>query len=256
MGPKARPLGAPIGDHVGIGMQVIDAPPRALVVTPHADDAEIGCGGTVATWIRQGSRVVYVLCTNGDKGSSDPEMTSERLAGIRAQEQREAAAVLGVSEVILLGYPDGGLEDTPEFRGRLVHAIRLHRPDTVLCTEFYRRGFYLHRDHRICGQVVVDAVFPYARDRLHYPEHQREDGLEPHKVGEVLLWGAEEPDAFVEITDTVGLKVEAVNRHRSQVSSDGSARDVDEMVRAQARRVGERADVPYAEAFRRLQFRR
>ena len=235
---------------------MLDRPERAMVVTPHPDDAEIGCGGTVAQWIGEGTEVTYVLCTNGDKGSGDLEMTSERLAAIREKEQGEAARVLGVKELIYLRHPDGGLEDSAEFRGQLVRAIRMHRPDTVFCPDPYRRGFYLHRDHRICGQVTLDAVFPYARDHLHFPEHLRADGLAPHKVGEVLLWGTEEPDAFVDITYTIELKIAALLEHVSQVSGAGSDRDVDEFVKANASRMGQRAELPYAEAFRRIQFRR
>ena len=232
---------------------MIDRPDRAMVVTPHPDDAEIGCGGTVAQWIREGTRVVYVLCTNGDKGSGDPDMTSERLAEIREREQGEAAALLGVEEVIYLRYPDGGLEDTSEFREHLVRAIRKHRPQVVLCPDPHRTTFYLHRDHRICGQVTMDAVFPYARDRLHYPEHERE-GLAPHKVGEVLFWGTETPDEYIDVTDTIQAKIDALRKHDSQVG-DNDPKELDEFIRAHARRTGERADVPYAESFRRIQIR-
>lgn len=233
---------------------MIDRPERAMVVTPHPDDAEIGCGGTVAGWIRQGTEVVYVLCTNGDKGTSDPDMTSERLAAIREKEQADAASVLGIKEVIYLGYPDGGLEDTSEFRGKLVRAIRKHRPDVVFCTDPQRKTFYLHRDHRLSGQVTLDAVFPYARDHLHYPEHIRQEGLGTHKVGDVLMWGTEEPDTFIDISDTIETKIEALRKHVSQVAS--ADRDVSEFVKSNTLRVGQRAELPYAEAFRRIQFRR
>ena len=231
----------------------MDRPETALVVTPHPDDAEIGCGGTVAKWIAEGTAVYYVLCTNGDKGTSDPNLTSARLAEIREREQAEAADVLGVREVVYLGYPDGALEDTADFRGRLVHAIRKFKPDAVLATDPHRRGFYLHRDHRMCGTVTMDAVFPYARDRLHYPEHEKE-GLQPHKAGDVLFWGTEEPDTFVDITDTIDLKIESLKKHASQISSEDG--DVGDFVRASARRAGQRADMPYAESFRRIRIRR
>ena len=234
-------------------MQVtMERPERALVVTPHPDDAEIGCGGTMAAWIAQGTQVFYVLCTNGNKGTDDPDMTSERLAEIREREQAEAAEALGISEVVYLRYPDGALEDTAEFRGKLVHAIRKFRPDVVLATDPHRRSFYLHRDHRMCGMVTMDAVFPYARDRLHYPEHITEEGLDTHKVGDVLFWGAEDPDTFIDITDTIELKIESLEKHASQVSSD----NVGDFVRANAQRIGQRADMPYAEAFRRVHIRR
>lgn len=234
---------------------MIERPEKALVVTPHPDEAEIGCGGTVTKWIREGTEVVYVLCTNGDKGSGDLDMTSERLAAIREKEQDEAARVLGVKEVIYLRHPDGGLEDTAVFREQLVRAIRMHQPDLVFYTDPHRRTFYMHRDHRMSGQVTLDAAFPYARDHLNYPEHRRE-GFMPHKVGDVLMWGTEEPDTFIDISETIELKIESLRRHVSQIASDGSDRDVDEFVKASARRVGQRAELPYAEAFRRMQFRR
>ena len=235
---------------------MVDRPGIAMVVTPHPDDAEIGCGGTIAGWIREGTEVVYVLCTNGDKGTESRDMTSEQLAEIREREQAAAAAALGVKEVVYLRHPDGGLEDSPEFRGQLVRAIRTHRPDTVFCPDPFRQSFYLHRDHRICGQVTLDAVVPFARDHLHFPDHLRADGLEPHKAGEILMWGTEAPDTFVDITETIDLKISALLKHASQVSAAGSDRDVEEFVKANASRMGQRAEMPYAEAFRATQFRR
>ena len=235
---------------------MVDMPEVAMVVTPHPDDAEIGCGGTVARWIGEGTRVVYVLCTNGDKGTGDRDMTSERLAALREEEQAQAAAALGVREVVYLRHPDGGLEDSAELREQLVRAIRAHRPDTVFCPDPFRQSFYLHRDHRICGQVTLDAVFPFARDHLHFPDHLRVDGLEPHKVGEILMWGTEAPDTFVDIAETIDLKIAALLKHATQVAGAGSNRDVEEFVKANASRMGQRAEMPYAEAFRAVQYRR
>ena len=232
---------------------MVDRPDRAMVVTPHPDDAEIGCGGTIARWIKEGTEVYYVLCTNGDKGTSDPDMTSERLAVIREEEQAEAARLLGVKQVLYFRYPDGELEDTSEFRGLLVKAIRTHRPEMVFCPDPFRRSFYLHRDHRMCGQVTLDAVFPYARDRLHYPGHAKE-GLEPYKVRDVMFWGTEEPDAFVDITDTIQAKIDSLKKHASQVG-DNDPKEIDDFIRDNARRVGERAEFHYAEAFRRIEIR-
>ena len=191
----------------------MDRPDRALVVTPHPDDAEIGCGGTIAGWIARGTRVVYVLCTNGDKGSGDPEMTSARLADIRAKEQGQAAEVLGIEDVIYLAYPDGALEDTSEFRGHLVKAIRTHTPDVLLCPDPFRQGFYLHRDHRICGQVALDAAFPYARDHLHYPEHLRDDGLAPQGIGYVK----HVVGLLVNIHQHIGVRVQHVGNFQAQL---------------------------------------
>ena len=140
-------------------------PTDILVITPHPDDAEFGVAGTVARWTAAGKQVVYVVCTNGNKGTSDISLKPEQLVQIRMQEQRNAANVLGVQEIIFLAYPDQGLEDTPEFRKQIVRLIRQYRPHTIVTADPYRRYIW-HRDHRIAGQVVLDAVFPYARDHL------------------------------------------------------------------------------------------
>ena len=232
---------------------MFERPERAMLVIPHPDDGEGGVGGTVAKWVAEGTEVVFVLCTNGNKGTSDPEMTTEKLAAIREGEQAAAAAALGVTEVIYLRYGDGELEDTSKFRGELVKAIRKHKPDVVFCTDPFRQTFYMHRDHRISGQVTLDAVFPYARDFLHYNEHIQE-GLETHKVGDVLMWGTEHPDTFIDITDTIETKITALKNHASQLSDSG--RNVDHFVKANAQNQGQMANMPYAEGFRRIKFRR
>jgi LmbE family N-acetylglucosaminyl deacetylase len=227
----------------------------ALVVGAHPDDPEFGTGGTMLKWIRDGWRVVYVICTNGDKGSSDPEMTSEQLARIREGEQKEAAKTLGISEVEFLGYPDGGLEDTPEFRGRLVRLIRKYRPDIVLTHDPYRR-YMGHRDHRIAGMATMDAVFPYSRDSLFYPEHKAE-GLQPHKVMEVHLFGAEDPDTFVDISDVFEIKMKAVCCHVSQVGDHTADWETWlQQRREQNKAMSRNKDMPLSEAFKKIKLRR
>jgi len=188
---------------------------HVLVVTPHPDDAEYGVAGTVARWTNEGRTVVYVVCTNGDKGTSDREVKPENLIKIREKEQIAAANLLGVKEVIFLGYPDQGLEETPRFRKDIVKQIRRFRPETVVTADPYRRYIW-HRDHRITGRVTLDAVFPYARDHLSYPD-LLEEGFEPHKVKEVLLWASENINHRLDITDTFPLKLNALREHKSQV---------------------------------------
>ncbi|MBI2936312.1 MAG: PIG-L family deacetylase [Chloroflexi bacterium] len=229
----------------------IETPRRALVVFAHPDDAEFGCSGTVARWVREGAEVYYLQCTDGGRGTTDPAMTPERLAAIRAQEQLAAARVLGVKEVSTLGYPDGELEDTRNFLGQVVLAIRRVRPDVVLTSEPHPRATHSHRDHRVCGQVALDACFPYARDYLHFPE-QIQNGLQPHKVGTILFWGPEEPQVFVDISDSIGYKVKALRKHASQLRG----RPIAKSVRANARRRGQQAGYSYAETFRKIEFRR
>jgi LmbE family N-acetylglucosaminyl deacetylase len=188
-----------------------------MVIAPHPDDSEFGIAGTVASLAKQGKKIVYVICTNGDKGSSDRKMKPERLAEIREKEQRAAAEVLGVSEVAFLGYPDQGLEDDKEFRKALVRVIRQYRPRVVATADPYRKYMW-HRDHRITGQVAADAVYPFARDHMAYPD-LLEEGLEPHKVSEMWFWGTDEPNYYTDITDTVDKKLAALACHKSQVGN-------------------------------------
>lgn len=223
---------------------------QVMVVTPHPDDAEFGVAGTVARWVRDGKSVIYVVCTSGEKGTADPNVKPNELAKIREQEQLAVARLLGIREVIFLRYPDQGLEDTPEFRKEIVRLIRRYRPETVVTTDPYRRYMW-HRDHRITGQVVLDAIFPYARDHLAYPD-LLEEGLQPHRVGEVLLWGTEDPNYRTDITDTFDLKVAALRCHKSQEGNHPFS-DMEKWLREWARKMAEGADFELAEAFHRVE---
>lgn len=223
-----------------------------LVVTPHPDDAESGAGGTIARWAKQGRKVVLVVCTNGDKGTSDRSAKPADLVKIREEEQRQAADVLGIAEVVFLRFPDQGLEDCTEFREKLVRQIRIHRPETVITVDPYRR-YIRHRDHFMCGRVTLDAVFPYARDHLTYPEHLQE-GLEPHRVREVYMWGSEEPDTFLDITETFSTKMDALYCHASQMKWRREEREAD--WRQRYADIGKKVGVLLAEPFKRLDVRR
>jgi LmbE family N-acetylglucosaminyl deacetylase len=226
------------------------SPVQALVVAPHPDDAEFGVAGTVARWTREGKDVVYVICTNGDKGTSDVNMKPEELAKIREQEQLAAAQVLGVREVVFLRHPDQGIEDTPEFRKEVVRLIRKYRPETVATADPYRRYMW-HRDHRITGQVTLDAIFPYARDYHAYPDLIQE-GLLPHKVREVLLWGAEDINYRSDITNTFDIKLAALRCHKSQVG-DNPVHGLGERLRERARMMAQGENYELAEAFHRVE---
>ena len=225
-------------------------PAYALVVTPHPDDAEFGVAGTVARWVREGKEVIYVVCTNGDKGTSDINMKPETLARIREKEQLDAANVLRVGEVIFLRHPDQDLEDTPEFRKQIVRLIRMYRPDIVVTSDPYLRYIW-HRDHRIAGQVVLDAVFPYARDFLSYPDLMM-DGLQPHKVKEILLWASEDINYRSDITDTFDLKVAALRCHKSQVGHIPSS-ELETWLRQQHEAMAAGEGFKLAEAFHRVE---
>jgi LmbE family N-acetylglucosaminyl deacetylase len=196
---------------------VTDVPDRAMVIFAHPDDAEIGSGGVVARWIAAGCEVTYVLCTNGDAGTADRSLRPAELAKKRAGEQRAAADFVGVKHVVMLGYPDGQLDDTREFLGDVVRALRQYRPNTVFVHDPYRTKGFQHRDHRHAGIATTDAVYPFARDHLHFPEHITKDGLEPHKVRELWYWGMDEPNVIVDVTDSVDRQVAALVRHESQM---------------------------------------
>lgn len=229
-------------------------PTRVLTVTAHPDDTEFGFGGTIARWTDEGRLVWYCVATNGDKGTADRTITPKQLAVIRQAEQRAAAKALGVQEVFFLGYPDGELEDTRELLGKIVRVIRQVRPHVVITMNPYPvTRFVQHRDHRIAGLVTTDAVYPYARDHLHFPEHLAE-GLEPHKVAELYISGTESPDTFVDISNYIDRKIEALRCHRSQMEGTESS-DFGERFRLTASRAGEPFGVPMAETFRRIQLR-
>ena len=225
---------------------------RAMVVVAHADDAEWGCAGTVARLCAEGWDVAYVICTDGSKGSDDPDMTVATLVKIREAEQREAARVLGLSRVFFLGYPDAYLESTLELRKDISRAIRAHRPDVLICMNPVRNldgdGYIDHPDHFASGDAAMGAVYPAARDRMTFPELLTEEGLEPHKVREVWVMGRTEPDHVIDVTNHIETAVAALRAHRSQVSPESADRYMKEWRRRDGIRIG----VEYAEVFKRF----
>lgn len=228
-------------------------PAQMMVVTPHPDDAEFGVAGTAARWAQDKREIIYVVCTNGDKGTGDTNMKPEKLAKIREEEQLAAAKLLGVREVVFLRHPDQSLEDTSEFRKEIVRLIRMYRPETVVTADPYRRYLW-HRDHRITGRTVLDAIFPYARDYLSYPE-LLEEGLQPYKVKEVLLWASEDSNYRSDITSTFDLKVAALLCHKSQVG-DRLFPELQKRMRERAEMMAQGENFKLAEAFHRIEILR
>jgi len=224
---------------------------RGMVVFAHPDDAEFGTAGTVARWSRERKEVFYVVVTDGSKGSSDPEMTAEKLVATRRREQCEAARVLGVTDVSFLGFPDGMLQPTLDVRRAITACIRRYRPDVVIAQSPSRdltMGLFVqHPDHLAAGEATLAAVYPCARDRMTFPE-LLEQGLEPYAVREVWVVGTSAPDYYVDISDTIEIKVKALQAHASQVGPD-----VDKFVPERARQLGEQQGMGYAEAFKRIE---
>ena len=208
---------------------------RVMGVFAHPDDPEFFAGATFAKWAMDGAEITFVIATSGDKGSADPAMTHERLAEIREREERDAAAVLGVNEVVFLRYKDGELYPTLELRRDITRMIRMKKPDVVVTldpTVFWRRGGGInHPDHRAIGAATLEAIFPTARDRLNFIEHERDEGLETHKVTTVYIAGSAEPNVTVDVTDAVETQIASLRAHKSQIS------DMDKM----AARIRERS---------------
>lgn len=224
---------------------------RVMVVVAHPDDMEFGSGGTVAKFAKEGRQVILVQCTSGNKGTARRDITTEELAATREAEEREASRRLGVSEVIFLQLGDGELMPDLAFREKIVRQIRTHKPDIVITHDPFR-PYSLHPDHRAVGITTVDAVYPTARDPLYFPEHL-EAGLEPHKVAELWLAGAEYPDTFIDISDTIEDKINALKAHVTQV---GTAETLGDRIRERAAEVGKPENLAAAEAFKVIKMRR
>jgi LmbE family N-acetylglucosaminyl deacetylase len=230
----------------------LPTPERVLVVAAHPDDIEFGAAGTVARWVGEGAQVRYLLFTNGDKGSDDPGTDPVSLGRLREQEQRSAAAEIGVSGVEFLAEPDGQLEANLRLRERVTFAIRSFRPEVVMTHDptvvFVNNEWVNHPDHRAVGQVTVDAVFPTARDPLNFPEHIQ-GGIGPWKVAELFLWSTNEANQIVDIGGTLERKIAALACHASQFHDFA---ETARWLRRRAEELGERAGYSAAEGFRRV----
>ena len=227
---------------------------RAMVIMAHPDDAEWTCAATVAKLCAEGWEVVFLLCTDGSKGSDDPAMTAEKLARIREAEQRESARILGLKEVVFLGYPDSYLEPTLQLRKDIAREIRRYRPQVVITEPPTRdidsRYYGSHPDHLATGEATLAAVFPTARDRLTFPE-LLDEGLQPHKVREVwIVGGLEGSDHFVDVADHMATAIAALKAHKSQVDPADADQYFPQGRAATAAKVG----LKYAEAFKTIKY--
>ena len=230
---------------------VSEIPQRALVIAAHPDDAELSAGGTIGKWSRLGCAVTIVVCTDGAAGSAEHDADARRVAARRRAEQEAAATEIGARHLVLLDNPDGGLEETADFRGAIVGLIREHQPEVVLSHDPYARDRLIHRDHRIAGQVTLDAVYPFARDHLHYPE-QVAAGLSVCRVDRCLLWDADHPNAVVDISSALDDKSNSLQRHTSQIAGIMGAADPNEWLRDRGRAVAAEFAFEFGESFRML----
>jgi len=232
---------------------------KILVISPHPDDLDFACAGTVAKLVREGREVSYLIVSDGSKGSRGiPEgrnIGEAELVELRKREQQEAARVVGVENVVFLGFKDGEIENTPELREELVKQIRRFKPGIVFSFDpanSFASFFRAHRDHRMVAEAVFDAIYPASHNRLYFP-HLLEQGYEPHRIGEAWFFTTDRPNKFVDITETIEEKIEALACHTSQIP------DIDRigaLVKERARELGQIRGYRYAEAFRRVEMHR
>lgn len=227
---------------------------KFLVFSPHPDDIDFGCSATVAKLTSEGNKVVYCIVTNGEKGVHKMRQSKRAMMLMREREQAAAGAVVGVKEIIFLREVDGTLENTPALRKRLTRVVREVRPDIVISQDPGNQTFdgfgRFHRDHRITAETVFDALYPAAASPGFFPELTKEHIL-PHQIEEAWFWGTDKPNLFVDVSKTIGKKIQALCAHESQI------KDVEAMekrMRARARDAGKKKHLKYAETFRRLTF--
>ena len=233
-----------------------DRPERLMVIVAHPDDADFGVAGTVARWVQQGTVARLVCCTSGDAGADDARTDPEQLARRREDEQQAAARHVGYEAVDFLHRPDGALDNDLALRQDLVRVIRQFRPDAVMTMDptlvIHDRGYIQHIDHRTAGIAALDAVYPAARNAMAFPGLVLNEGLEPHSVNWIYLFFANEPNAWVDVSQTIDTKVAALREHVSQLRKPA---ELENLVRGWARETGTEIASEAAESFRVVEIR-
>lgn len=227
-------------------------PKIAMTIHAHPDDQEFSIGGTLAKWAKAGCEIISVTITSGDSGSNDPAKDADykpELAKLREAEQTAANTVLGVKEAVFMRYPDGELEPTIQLRRELTKLIRKHKPDAVVTGNpeawFYGSEYLNHADHRAAARAACEAVFPSAGSRLIFADLLSE-GYEPHDVKRLYVHGVEKPDTWVDISETIDIKVKALQQHASQIPVD----EVEKWMKDWAKEDAKDKDFEYAESYR------
>jgi LmbE family N-acetylglucosaminyl deacetylase len=227
-------------------------PKRAMSIHAHPDDQEFSIGGTLAKWAQAGCEIISVVITSGDSGSNDVSRDGaykKELADLREQEQLAANAVLGVKETIFLRYPDGELEPSLALRKDLARVIRQYKPDTVSTGNpeawFYGDEYVNHPDHRAAAQAACEAVFPSAGTRLIFPDLLAA-GYEPHDIRRLYIHGSEKPNTWVDISETMDIKIKALQQHASQVDPNEVGKWMTEWAEEEAKD----KEMKYAESYK------
>jgi LmbE family N-acetylglucosaminyl deacetylase len=232
----------------------------ALAIFAHPDDPEFGCAGTIASWVREGWEIHYVIVTDASRGGLDEatdvgEAARRAITEVRKSEQRAAAAVVGASDVIFLDYPDGIVQPTLELRRDIVRLLRRFRPSRVICPSpdrVWSPHYFIarhHPDHLAVGEATLSAIYPAAQNPWDFPE-LLEEGLRPHKVNEIFITSPPTVNFAVDISQTIDLKIEALRAHQSQVGAHFER--TEQRIREWTARNGAKHDLPFAEEFHRV----
>jgi LmbE family N-acetylglucosaminyl deacetylase len=224
-----------------------------MAVVAHPDDVEFGCGATMARLSDEGAELIFVISTQGDRGSRAHNFGKEELVISRKKEQSDAAQILGAKEVIFLDEPDGGLMADLRFKEKVVKLVRKYKPNMIFTHDpswFYRTDLkngasINHNDHRETGKAVLDAVYPLARDLSSFPEHN-EEGLTPHHVEEVFLFNQQEANYYFDVTKYVNKKIDSIKAHTSQIDQP---EEMAKRIKKRLAEIGKKAKMKYAEGF-------
>lgn len=225
-----------------------------LGVAAHPDDLDYTASGTFSKWIEEDASCFFLVCTDGSKGSDDPDMTEEKLIAIRNKEQVKAAGILGLEDVFFLNHKDTELVADHNLKREITRYIRKLKPDIVVTFDplmYYsvKSGYINHTDHRVVGHATLDAVYPLARDRLTFPEFEKE-GYTPHKVRFVYLINFENPNVIVDISNTFSKKIKVLSSHKSQVTPESLKR-----TKERDKKLGNKHGYKYAEGFIKIELR-
>ena len=227
---------------------------KILVFSPHPDDLDFGCSGTVAKLTSEGREVVYCIITNGEKGIQKVNKGRKAMITMREKEQKAAAKVVGVNKVIFLRERDGELEHTRGLRKKIVKTIRQVKPDVVFSLDPANLSFdsfgRFHRDHRVTAEAVFDAMYPAASSSAFFPELEK-TGVPPHQIRGAWFFSTANPNIFIDISKTIDKKMEALRQHAGQIKD---MKGIEKWIRFRAKDTGKKRKMKYAESFRELMF--
>lgn len=236
----------------------VDRKRVVLAIGAHPDDVEFGCGATMAKLASEGAEIYFVVCTDGNRGSRQHQIARESLVNNRHQETIKASQILGAKEVIFLNEEDGNLVADIHFKEKIVRLIRKYQPEMIFTHD--PKWFYLirdngqaavnHTDHRACGEAVLDAVYPLARDLQSFPQHIQE-GLSTHHVPELYLFNFEQPNFVFDVSTTIEAKIKSIKTHHSQIDDP---QKITENIKSRLAKIGQEFGYKYGEGFIKLTF--